>query len=58
MKMYEYDKTIKILKLEEVDEVEKLKRERLAFFTLTNLKSGEYRKLTKEEVVKVYNLGK
>lgn len=38
-------------------EVEKLKRERLAFFTLTNLKSGEYRKLTKEEVVKVYNLG-
>ena len=39
-------------------EVEKLKRERLAFFTLTNLKSGEYRTLTKEEVVKVYNLGK
>lgn len=39
-------------------EVAKLKRERLAFFTLANLKSGEYRKLTKEEVVKVYNLGK
>ena len=39
-------------------EVEKLKRERLAFFTLTNLNSGEYRKLTKEEVVKVYNLGR
>ena len=34
----------------------KLKRERIAFLTLDGLKSGEYRKLTKKEVSKLYNL--
>ena len=38
--------------------VEKLKRERVAFFTLDKLKSGEYRKLTTKEVAKVYSLAK
>jgi 23S rRNA pseudouridine2605 synthase len=37
-------------------EVIKLKRERLAFLNLNNLKSGEYRKLTIKEVRKLYNL--
>ncbi len=34
--------------------VVKLKRERLGFFTLDNLKTGEYRRLTIKEVKKVY----
>ena len=38
--------------------VEKLKRERVAFFTLDKLNSGEYRKLTTKEVAKVYSLAK
>ena len=38
--------------------VEKLKRERVAFFTLDKLRSGEYRKLTTKEVAKVYSLAK
>lgn len=37
-------------------EVLKLKRERVAFFDLTGLKSGEYRKLNPKEVAKVYSL--
>ena len=36
--------------------VVKLKRERLGFFTLDNLKIGEYRRLTIKEVKKVYAL--
>ena len=36
--------------------VEKLKREKVAFFTLKDLQSGEYRKLTPKEVAKVYAL--
>lgn len=35
-------------------EVLKLKREKIAFFTLKDLESGEYRKLTPKEVAKVY----
>lgn len=38
--------------------VEKLKRERVAFFNVNDLKSGEYRKLTPKEVLKVYSLNK
>ena len=37
-------------------EVLKLKRERIAFFDLKDLNSGEYRKLTPKEVQKVYSL--
>lgn len=37
-------------------EVEKLKREREAFFDVKGLQSGEYRKLTPKEVAKVYGL--
>ena len=37
-------------------EVLKLKRDKLAFFDLTNLKSGTYRRLTPKEVAKVYSL--
>ena len=37
-------------------QVEKLKREKEAFFDLKNLQSGEYRKLTPKEVAKVYAL--
>ena len=37
-------------------EVLKLKREKLYFFTLDNLKSGDYRKLTPKEVSRVYNI--
>ena len=36
--------------------VEKLKREKVAFFNLKDLQSGEYRKLTPKEVAKVYAL--
>lgn len=36
--------------------VDKLKRERIAFLTLSNLKSGEYRKLNIKEVKKLYGL--
>ena len=36
----------------------KLKREREGFFDLTNLKSGEYRKLTPKEVACVYAMNK
>ena len=36
--------------------VVKLKREQLGFFTLDNLKSGEYRRLTIKEIKKVYAL--
>ena len=36
--------------------VEKLKRERLGFLTLDNLKSGEYRHLNPKEVKKLYDL--
>jgi len=36
--------------------VSKLKRERLGFLTLDNLKSGEYRKLNPKEVKKLYDL--
>lgn len=35
--------------------VDKLKRERIAFFTLDNLQSGKYRKLTPKEVAQVYS---
>ena len=38
-------------------EVLKLKREKVAFFDLKGLQSGEYRKLTAKEVAKVYALG-
>lgn len=37
-------------------EVLKLKREKLAFFDLKNLQSGEFRKLTPKEIAKVYAL--
>ncbi len=37
-------------------EVIKLKREKIAFFDLKDLASGEYRKLTPKEVSKVYSL--
>ena len=37
-------------------EVLKLKREKIAFFDLKNLQSGEFRKLTPKEVAKVYSL--
>ena len=37
-------------------EVLKLKREKVAFFDLKDLTSGEYRKLTPKEVAKVYSL--
>ena len=37
-------------------QVEKLKREKVAFFDLKDLHSGEYRKLTPKEVAKVYAL--
>lgn len=36
--------------------VEKLTRERIGFFDVKDLKSGEYRKLTTKEVQKVYSL--
>lgn len=36
--------------------VDKLKRERIAFLTLDNLNSGEYRKLTNKEISKLYVL--
>lgn len=39
-------------------DVLKLKRERVLFFDLTGLKSGQYRKLTPKEVAKVYSLQK
>ncbi len=39
-------------------EVLKLKREKVAFFDLKNLESGEYRKLTPKEVAKVFALKK
>lgn len=39
-------------------EVLKLKRERVYFFTLDNLKSGEYRRLTPKEVARVFALDK
>ena len=35
-------------------DVEKLKRERIAFLDLTGLKSGEYRKLNIKEVKELY----
>ena len=35
--------------------VDKLKRERIAFFTLDNLQSGKFRKLTPKEVAQVYS---
>ena len=38
--------------------VEKLKRERVGIFTVENLKSGEYRKLTPKEVATVYSYKK
>ena len=38
--------------------VDKLKRERIAFLTLGNLKSGEYRKLNPKEVKQLFNLVK
>jgi len=38
--------------------VDKLKRERIAFFTLENLQSGKYRKLSPKEVSQVYSLKK
>lgn len=38
--------------------VDKLKRERIAFLTLGNLQSGEYRKLNKKEVHQLFNLAK
>ena len=34
----------------------KLKRESIDFLTITDLKSGEYRKLNPKEVQKLYNL--
>ena len=37
-------------------QVDKLKREKVAFFDLKNLQSGEFRKLTPKEVAKVYAL--
>ena len=39
-------------------EVVKLKREKIAFFDLKDLQSGEYRKLTPKEVSKVFSLEK
>ena len=39
-------------------EVLKLKRERISFFDLTGLKSGEYRPLTPKEIAKVFALKK
>ncbi len=39
-------------------EVLKLKREKVAFFDVRDLKSGEYRKLTPKEVARVYGLAK
>ncbi len=36
-------------------QVDKLKRERIAFFDLKGLKSGEYRRLTIKEVKKIYS---
>lgn len=39
-------------------EVLKLKRERIGIFTVTGLKSGEYRKLTPKEVQVIYSLQK
>ena len=36
--------------------VEKLKRERIAFLTLGNLKSGEYRKINSKEKKQLLNL--
>ena len=38
--------------------VDKLKRERIGFFTLENLQSGKYRKLSPKEVAQVYSLKK
>ena len=38
--------------------VEKLKRIRIGIFTVDDLKSGEYRKLTPKEVAVVYSLKK
>jgi len=38
--------------------VDKLKRERIAFLTLGNLNSGEYRRLNPKEVKQLYNLVK
>lgn len=38
--------------------VDKLKRERIAFLSLGNLKSGEYRKLNPKEVKQLFNLVK
>lgn len=38
--------------------VDKLKRERLGIFTLDNLGSGDYRKLTPKEVATIYSLKK
>lgn len=38
--------------------VDKLKRERVAFLTVENLKSGEYRELNKKEVHQLYALAK
>lgn len=37
-------------------QVEKLKRERVSIFTLNDLQSGKYRKLTPKEVAKIYAL--
>ena len=37
-------------------QVEKLKREKVAFFDLKDLQSGEFRKLTPKEIAKVYAL--
>lgn len=39
-------------------QVDKLKREKVAFFDLKDLQSGEFRKLTPKEVAKVYALSK
>ena len=36
--------------------VDKLTRERVGFLTTDNLKSGEYRKLSKKEISKLYVL--
>ena len=36
-------------------EVLKLKRERISFLTIADLKSGEYRMLSHNEVKKLYN---
>lgn len=39
-------------------DVVKLKRERIGFLTVNDLKSGEYRKLNPKEVKKLYDLAK